>query len=41
MPKPTKLNAREPTKFQGVFLMMGTFHIILTFMAVLAARYKD
>ena len=39
--KAYQINCKEPTKFQDVFLMMGTFHFILTFMSVLVARFKD
>ena len=39
--KAYQIKCKEPIKFQDVFLMMGTFHIILTFLAVIAARFKD
>ena len=39
--KAYQINCKEPTKFQDVFLMMGTFHFILTFMPVLVVRFKD
>ena len=39
--KAYQIKCNDPAKFQDAFLMMGTFHIILTFMAVSAARFKD
>ena len=31
----------EPDRFKDVFLMIGTFHVILTFLAVIAIRFRD
>ena len=39
--KAFQIKCKEPEKFQVVFLMMGTFHVILTFLAVTAARFRD
>ena len=39
--KAYQIKCKEPEKFKSVFLMMGTFHIIMTFLAVLAIRFKD
>jgi len=39
--KAYQIKCKEPLKFKDLFLMMGTFHIILTFLAVVAARFKD
>ncbi|XP_066917320.1 uncharacterized protein [Clytia hemisphaerica] len=39
--KAYQIKCKEPEKFKSVFLMMGTFHIIMTFLAVLATRFKD
>ena len=36
-----QIKCKEPEKFKDMFLMMGTFHIILTFLAVMASRFKD
>ena len=36
-----QIKYKEPAKFKDIFLMMGTFHIILTFLAVFATRFKD
>ena len=39
--KAFQIKYKEPDKFSDVFLTMGAFHIILTFLAVIAARFKD
>jgi hypothetical protein len=39
--KAFQIKCKEPQKFESLFLMMGTFHVILTFLAVIAARFKD
>ena len=39
--KAYQIKCKEPEKFNSVFLMMGTFHIIMTLLAVIAARFKD
>ena len=36
-----QIKCKEPEKFKAMFIMMGTFHIILTFLAVIASRFKD
>ena len=39
--KAFQIKCKEPNKFHDIFLMMGTFHVIPTFLAVIAARLKD
>ena len=39
--KAYQIKCKEHDKFQDLFLIMGTFHIILTFLAVIASRFKD
>ena len=39
--KAYQIKCKEQEKFQDLFLMMGTFHIILTFLAVISSRFKD
>ena len=39
--KAFQIKCKEPSKFHDIFLMMGTFHVIPTFLAVIAARLKD
>ena len=39
--KAYQIKCKEPTKFKDIFLMMGTFHIILAFLAIITARFKD
>ena len=39
--KAYQISCKEQEKFQDLFLMMGTFHIILTFLAVISSRFKD
>ena len=39
--KAFQIKCKEPSKFRDIFLMMGTFHVILTFLTVIAARFKD
>ena len=36
-----QIKCKAQEKFQDLFLMMGTFHIILTFLAVIYSRFKD
>ena len=36
-----QIKCKEPAKFKDMFLMMGTFHIMLTFLRVIATRFKD
>ena len=38
--KPYQITYKEHDKFQDHSLMIGTFHIILTFLAVIASRFK-
>ena len=39
--KAYQINYKEQEKFQVLLLMMETFHIILTFLAVISSRFKD
>ena len=39
--KAYQIKCKEQEKFQDLFLMMGTLHIILTFLAVISSRFKD
>ena len=39
--KAFQIKCAEPDWFKDVFLTMGTFHIILNFLAVIAMRFKD
>ena len=39
--KAFQIKCKEPEKFHNVFLLIGTFHVILTFLAVIAARFRD
>ena len=39
--KAYQIKCKEQEKFQDLFLMMGTFYIILTFLAVISSRFKD
>ena len=39
--KVNEIKCKYPIKFKEMFLMMGTFHIIITFLAVIASRFKD
>ncbi len=39
--KAYQIQCKEPEKFKSIFLMMGTFHIIMTLLAVMAVRFKD
>ena len=39
--KTYQINCKEQEKFQDLFWMMETFHIILTFLAVISSRFKD
>ena len=36
-----QIKGKEPAKFKDIFLMMSTFHIILTVLAVIAIRFRD
>ena len=40
-PKACQIKCKEQEKFQDLFLIMGTFHIISTFLAVISSRFKD
>ena len=39
--KAYQINCKEHDKFQDLFIMMGAFHIILKFLAVIASSFKD
>ena len=39
--KTYQIKCKGQEKFQDLFLMMGTFQIILTFLAVISSRFKD
>lgn len=39
--KAYQIKCKEAEKFRSIFLMMGTFHIIMTLLAVMAVRFKD
>ena len=39
--KTYQINCKEQEKFQDLFWMMETFHIVLTFLAVISSRFKD
>ena len=39
--KTYQINCKEQEKFQDLLWMMETFHIILTFLAVISSRFKD
>ena len=39
--KAFQIKCAEPDRFRDVFLMMNTFHVILTFLAVIATSFKD
>ena len=39
--KTYQINCKEHEKFQDLFWMMETFHIIFTFLAVISSRFKD
>ena len=36
-----RIKCKEPANFKDMFLMIGTFHTILTFLAVIATQFKD
>ena len=38
--KAYEIKCREETKFKGLFLMMGCFHQLLMFLAVIGTRFK-
>lgn len=39
--KALEIQLKEPYKFSSLFLMMGTFHVLLMFLGVIGARFKD
>ena len=39
--KATEIKWKEPTKFHYCLIMLGTFHTIMMFMAVIYKRFKD
>ena len=39
--KVLQTKCKEPAKFKYMFLVMGTFHIIITFLAVITTQFKD
>ena len=39
--KTYQINCKEQEKFQDLFWTMETFHIVLTFLAVISSRFKD
>ena len=39
--KAFQIKCALPKKSKDVFLMMGTFHVTLTFLVVIATRFKD
>ena len=39
--KALEIQLKEPTKFSKLFLMMGTFHVLLMFLGIIGARFKD
>ena len=39
--KGMEIKWKEPTKFQNCLIMLGTFHAIMMFMAVIYKRFKD
>ena len=39
--KAMEIKRKEPKKFQDFFIMLGTFHTIIMFMAVINKRFKD
>ena len=39
--KAIQIKCAEPDRFKDAFLMIGTFYVILTFLAVIAACFKD
>ena len=36
-----EIQLKEPKKFSSLFLMMGTFHVLLMSLGVIGARFKD
>ena len=39
--KAMEIQLKEPKKFSSLFLMMGTFHVLLMSLGVIGARFKD
>ena len=39
--KATEIRLKEPEKFSSLFLMMGTFHVLLMSFGVIGARFRD
>ena len=39
--KTFQIKCAEPDRFNNFFLMMDTFHVIFSFLAVIATRFKD
>ena len=39
--KAYQIQCKEPEKFKSNFMIMGTFHIIMTLLAVMVVRFKD
>ena len=39
--KALEIQLKEPYKFSSLFLMMGTFHVLLMFLGVIGAHFKD
>ena len=36
-----EIRLKEPEKFSSLFLMMGTFHVLLMSFGVIGARFRD
>ena len=39
--KAMEIQLKEPKKFSSLFLMMGTFHVLLMRLGVIGAQFKD
>ena len=39
--KAMEIQLKEPKKFSSLFLMMGTFHVLLMSLGVIGALFKD
>ena len=39
--KAKEIQLKEPKKFEKLFLMMGTFHILMMSLGVIGTRFKD
>ena len=39
--KAMEIQLKEPKKFSSLFLMMGTFHVLLMSLGVIGAQFKD